>query len=272
MLNFAHIDAGQLDDIGLVIDELQATADVDPSCIMLVGARCRDVLHTALGHVSTNRVTLDLDLGIALSDWSAFERVDRAFRRTGSNGIRYVIAGLPVDVMPFGTLIEHPSGIAKPPARQDGLVVFGFEDVFDRALYIDLPGAGHRIRIPTPAGYAALKSRAWVDRSTYGEYKDAEDLALALRWYDEWDDIQDRLYGDQVDISDRYEFDMPLAAAHLLGLDVRSQLAPANADDLSRAFSGSDIARFASRIAVQPGNHERGVEVTSAFQAGLMGA
>jgi predicted nucleotidyltransferase len=43
--------------------------------------------------------------------------------------------------------------------------VFGFEDVFARAMHIRLPGHGYRIRIPSPAGYGVLKTRAWADRS-----------------------------------------------------------------------------------------------------------
>ena len=269
MLTFAPRDLRQLDDVGLVIEELRKRANVDPSCIMLVGARCRDALHAALGHSSQNTATQDLDLGIALSDWSAFERVDSAFRRTGSNGIRYVISGLPVDVMPFGSPIEDPSGIAAPASRPDGLVVFGFEDVFARALLIDLPGTDHQIKIPAPAGYAALKTRAWVDRSAYGEYKDAKDLALVLRWYDDWEHVHDRLYGERLDIAERYELDMPCAAAHLLGLDVRAELTAPNADELALTFAQSDVSRFASHIAVQPRSHERQAEIAGAFQAGL---
>lgn len=269
MLTFAHSDLRQLDDVGLVVEELNKLADIDPSYIMLVGARCRDALHAALGHTSPNTATQDLDLAIALSDWAAFERVDGAFRNTGSSGIRYLISGIPVDVMPFGSPIEDPSGISSPATRADGLVVFGFEDVFARALLIDLPGAGHRIRIPTPAGYAVLKARAWVDRSVYGEYKDAIDFGIILRWYDDWNEVQDRLYGDQLNIAEQYEFDMPLAAAHLLGSDVRANLKPSNADDLALAFAGSDLVRFASYIAVQPKSRNRQTELVGALQAGL---
>jgi predicted nucleotidyltransferase len=236
---------------------------------MLVGARCRDALHAALGHTSPNTATQDLDLGVALSDWAAFERVDGAFRRTGSNGIRYLISGIPVDVMPFGSPIEDPSGIASPATRVEGLVVFGFEDVFTHALLIDLPGVGHQIRIPTPAGYAALKARAWVDRSVDGEYKDASDFGLILRWYDDWTEVQDRLYGNQLSIAERYEFDMPLAAAHVLGSDMRTNLKPSNADNLALAFAGSDLVRFASHIAVQPKSPDRQAEILGALQAGL---
>lgn len=269
MLDFARTDPRLLDDVGIVVSELVETAGVDPDCILLVGARCRDAIHSALGHTSVNRVTDDLDIGVALSDWAAFERVDHAFQRTGDNGIRYRIWELPVDVMPFGSTIEDPSGIATPASRQEGLVVFGFEDVFERALRVDLPGAGHRIRAPSPAGFAALKIRAWVDRSVDGEYKDAGDLATVMRWYNDWDLVQNRLYGDEGDIADHYAYDMPLATAYLLGRDVRNQLTTTNADDLAIRFDQSDTQRFAAALSPEPGNPRRRFEITQALQFGL---
>jgi predicted nucleotidyltransferase len=264
MLDFARTDRRLLDEVGVVVDELVERAGLDPDSIMLIGAQCRDAIHSALGHASVNRVTNDLDVGVALSDWTAFERVDSAFQRIGSNGIRYSISEIPVDVMPFGS-IEEPSGIVRPISRQDGVVVFGFEDVFKRALRVDLPGAGHRIRAPSPAGYAALKIRAWVDRSVYGEYKDAEDLATVMRWYDDWDVVQERLYEGESNVADHYGYDMPLAAACLLGLDVRSQLTTGNAQDLALRFGRSDTDRFAAAVAGEPGNPARRSEITAAL-------
>ncbi|WP_238815562.1 GyrI-like domain-containing protein [Nocardia brasiliensis] len=39
--------------------------------------------------------------------------------------------------------------------------------------------SGYRIRLPTPAGYAALKLQAWCNRSANSEYQDAADLTSA---------------------------------------------------------------------------------------------
>lgn len=269
MLDFTRVDLRLFDDVELVVGALAEAASVESQRIMLVGAQCRDILHQALGHTSTNRATGDLDFGLALSDWEAFESVDRAFDRVGDSGIRYRISGVLVDVMPFGAAIEDPTGIANPSPRGEGLVVFGFEDVFERALQIYLPGAERRIRIPSPAGYAALKLRAWVDRSVYGEYKDAEDLATVLSWYEDLDAVQDRIYGESIQIADQYEYDIPLVCAHLLGQDVRSQLKAVDADDLARRLVQSDARRLASALNGESWNPGRGLDVSLALQAGL---
>lgn len=269
MINFALLDSGSLDDVDLVVDELIDKAALQADQIMLVGARCRDTLHAALGHTTVNRSTNDLDIGLALSDWRAQERVAAAFDKAGTNGIRYRVAGVAVDVMPFGPEIEDPSGISRPAHRQEGLIVFGFDDVFARSLTIELPRSGHRIRIPTPQGYAALKLRAWVDRSQYGEFKDAQDFATAVDWYEDWTLVEQRLRGADSKVADRYFYDMPLASAHLLGRDIRDQLTEPNASDLLDRFLDSDTARFAATLKGEPGNPGRRNELLEAMVEGL---
>lgn len=269
MINFALVDAGFLDDVGLVVDELVDKAGLQPDQMMLVGARCRDTLHAALGHTTVNRSTNDLDIGLALSDWRAQERIAAAFERAGTNGIRYRIAGVAVDVMPFGPAIENPSGVSRPEHRQEDLIVFGFDDVYARALTLELPGSGHNIRIPTPAGYAALKLRAWIDRSPYGEFKDAHDFATIVDWYENWAFIDRRLREADSTIADRYFYDMPRACAHLLGRDIRHQLTESNAADLLERFLDSDTDRFAATLKGEPGNPGRRSELCDAVVAGL---
>lgn len=271
MLDFAQTDSRLLDDVALVVDELVSRADVDPDAIMLVGARCRDAIHSALGATEPTRSTDDLDIGVALSDWDAFDRIDKTFARTGSNGIRYLIEEMPVDVMPFGGDIESPDGITTPARRGETLVVFGFEDVFARAARITLPGDGHRIRIPMPAGYGALKARAWVDRSQDGEYKDAGDIGIALGWYDASTEVQGRLWEESREPStiELYEYDPVLATAHTLGRDIRRQLTEDHADELTSAFGASDLSLFARYLGDGRGDLTARREVTLALHAGL---
>ncbi len=71
--------------------------------------------------------------------------------------------------------------------------VWAFEKIFSRSLPLDLTSAV-TIRIPTIAGYAAAKLAAWLDRSQWGEPKDANDLALVAYWYSESPGVADRLY------------------------------------------------------------------------------
>jgi predicted nucleotidyltransferase len=59
--------------------------------------------------------------------------------------------------------------------------VRGFQDAFARADHLPVV-EGASIKIPRIEGYAVLKTHAWLDRSENGEYRDGEDLALAVYW------------------------------------------------------------------------------------------
>lgn len=241
MIDLSRIDGHLYDPITPVVEELAARIDVDPDSVLLVGAACRDVLHSAFGHTFTARATTDIDLGIAVDDWTISKRIEDRFPRIGSNGIRYRIAGIPVDVMPFGD-VEDPEGISRPVAREEDLVVFGFRDVHQRALLLPLP-SGHVIRLPQPAGYTALKMRSWIDRALYyGHDKDAKDLALAAFWYQNSPEVGNRLYESEAgfELLTELEMDVDLAAVRLLALDASAQLSLANREDLVRRWSAID--------------------------------
>lgn len=252
MIDLSCVDPRSFDHIRIVVEELEATAGLDPDCVLIVGAACRDILHAALGHTFHVRSTDDMDLGIAVNDWKVSERIEAKFQRIGSNGIRYRVGGIPVDIMPFGG-IEHPDGIAHPAARGEDLVVFGFHDVYARAERLALPG-GAVVRIPQPAGYAALKMRSWIDRSAYGEDKDAKDLALCAFWYEESALVQNRLYDtdEGLEILSGADWDVPVAAAGMLGVDVTQQLTPENHADLATRWSELDLDTLARSFLLPP--------------------
>lgn len=254
MIDLSRVDERVYDTITPVIEELTAQVGVDPDSILLVGAACRDVLHAAFGHTFPARATTDIDLGIALGDWTISERIEKHFPRIGSNGIRYRIAEISVDVIPFGE-VEDPEGVSQPAPRGEKLVVFGFRDVHERALPLTLP-TGHSIRLPQPAGYVALKMRSWIDRAVYhGGSRDARDLALAVFWYQNMRDVDDRLYDTAAGFKMLSELDMDadLAAVRLLGLDVAGQLSPANRDDLARRWAAIDLDALAQDFLLPAG-------------------
>lgn len=246
MIDFENCDLRLLDHIDAVVELLADRAGLNPDSVLLVGADCREILHSALGHDFVIRGTDDTDIGIGLTDWTIYERIESEFPRTGSNGIRHLVAGLPVDIMPFGE-VENPDGIVTPASRRDPLVVFGFDDVHERAAPLVLP-SGATIRIPYPAGYAALKARAWIDRWAYGQNKDGRDIAAVMYWYQESDEIKTRLYDRDagVQLLTSLDWDADLAAARVLGADARAQLSAKNAVDLDHrwgAMNPVDLAR-----------------------------
>jgi predicted nucleotidyltransferase len=240
MLDFTRSDPRLLDGVDIVVGELGEKVGVDPNQVMLVGAECRDVLHSALGHEVMLRLTEDTDIAIALADWQIYEQIAHTFTRAGHTGVRYLVGGVTVDIMPFGA-VESPEGVVTPRPHGEDMVVFGFDDVFGRALPLALP-SGSKIRIPTVPGYTALKLRAWIDRSAYRQDKDGKDLAAAMFWYCESSQVAERLYDTDSGLAllERLGWDRDLGSAHLLGVDVGAQLTPENGTDLAARWGSVD--------------------------------
>lgn len=239
MLDLAKVPDGFLEPVARVVEAaLAVTNDLAPEEVMVVGAWCRDILHCALGHDFATTATRDLDLALALSSWDAYRDLAAAFPRVGDTGIRFRIAEVDVDLLPFGD-IEDPQGIVEPPSRGDTLSVWAFEEIFAASLPLALSPMT-AIHIPTVSGFAAAKVGAWLDRSDWLETKDAADLALILHWYAESADVHNRLYetpsGNEILIAE--STDVPLAAAHLLGADVATTIGPARLAELLARWPG----------------------------------
>jgi predicted nucleotidyltransferase len=66
MLDFGRCDEQQLSPVRRVIEALASLGDINPHDLMVVGASCRDILHSALGHGFPLRGTTDVDVAIAL--------------------------------------------------------------------------------------------------------------------------------------------------------------------------------------------------------------
>jgi predicted nucleotidyltransferase len=158
-------------------------ACTDLPSLMIVGATCRDALHRAAGYDTTLRGTDDIDLALAVPDWGHYEAItsqlDRAEQST--SGIRYLVAGMPVDLMPFGRHVEEPDGAVSPAPRGESMSVFGFQDVWNSAEIVEVGGV--EVRLPTVPGYMLLKLRAWLDRVQHPNFKDGPDIACAMYWY-----------------------------------------------------------------------------------------
>jgi predicted nucleotidyltransferase len=206
---------------------------------MLVGARCRDVIHSALGHAEGLALTSDLDLGLVISTLGDYEEIVRPLDSTGRTGIRYMLGGVPTDLMPFGD-VEDPVGVVTPKGRSDSFSVWAFREVFAGSMPLALP-SGAKIRMPTVEGYAALKLAAWLDRHAYFEFKDARDLATCVYWYSESTVVESLLYDTQTGIQVLIEYDMDVrqAAAHMLGVDIAAQIGPERAEELNERWPGS---------------------------------
>jgi len=253
---------------------LAESSGLNAKNVMIVGAHCRDILRSASGQSSGERTTEDIDFGLALAGWAAYDELAQKLEPTGNTGIRYRVANVPTDLMPFG-IVENPVGSVTPPARRDQISVWGFTEVFNASCPLRLPSAG-TIRIPTIAGYATLKLAAWLDRSDYGQYKDAADIGTALYWYSELPEIDALLYDTEhgQDMLVQEEADYPVAAARVLGQDIAAIIGDTRLSELVARWPGSREDSLFAEMAVAnvpgwPQSPDRRRQLVRGMQRGL---
>ena len=230
----------RLDVVDHVVRDLVGR-QVDPARLMIIGAEARDrVHHVQFGRTDTVRATSDVDIAIATDDWQTYEDVVATYTRTGSNGVRFVVADMEVDFMPFGR-VEDPDGVVTPARRREQMSVFGMADVFSAGTWVDLP-SGHRVRFPTAAGYTLLKLRAWVDRG-HANDRDAQDLALAVDWYCEDERVREASWNDdRIELMEEYGSNTDHVAARVLGREAAAIVSRPRARELDALLERRPIA------------------------------
>ncbi|WP_194836372.1 hypothetical protein [Nocardia sp. XZ_19_369] len=249
MFDPRRIDAPSLDLIDRVVTALVSGTAANDASIMVIGAHSRDLLHTGFGRTDVLRSTNDVDIAIAVKGHPEYQRIVSALPRSGTTDVRYAVAGIAVDVVPFGD-IEDPAGTTPLPGRTKTLDVFGFQEVFAHSIELRLR-SGHRVRIPAPAGYTALKLKAWCDRSVNGEYKDSGDIAAAAAWYQQDDDVRALLFGPRTDLLIKAEVDTDVASLYLLGEEIAGVLGSVRVAELATAWASTDLELLAQYFARQ---------------------
>ena len=177
-------------------DTLKALSDCVSSLglkLYVVGATARDLMMKLLDEYPSKRKTRDLDVAIALSDWSQFENLSQIlqknyFRKDPANQKFYYEGkkhdnDYEVDVVPFGDIAGEDETLLWPPEYEKEMSVKCFTEVMNRSMPITIDKL-FNINIAMLAGQFLIKLDAWNDRHT-AEYdsKDADDMFLILSRY-----------------------------------------------------------------------------------------
>ena len=161
--------------------------------LYVVGATARDLMMKLLNEYPSKRKTRDLDVAIALSDWSQFENLSQIlqknyFRKDPANQKFYYEGkkhdnDYEVDVVPFGDIAGEDETLLWPPEYEKEMSVKCFTEVMNRSMPITIDKL-FNINIAMLAGQFLIKLDAWNDRHT-AEYdsKDADDMFLILSRY-----------------------------------------------------------------------------------------
>lgn len=247
---------------------------------VVVGASARDiVLHYGYG-APIQRATADVDFGIQVPDWSAFEALKKHLLGIGFTTTpaqhRVISPGkVQIDIVPFGQVEDEESKIAWPPDGDWVMKALGFQEVCDTAGMVRIQNEPSvDIPVATPRGIALLKLIAWTDRAANLRGKDAKDLLYLFINYEKIPVIRNGLYEDQ-ELMEVYDWDVELASACQLGADARSiaknrtfnaiaNLFRGENDNLSVELLGEDMCGQIDR------EYKRNEELLNAFIAGFL--
>lgn len=194
----------------------------------MLGAIARDIVLYGVFGIAPDRGTLDVDLAVAVRDWSHFEQVKvalvksdeftaepstphRLFRRDDQ-----LKKAHPVDLLPFGGVEDASHKIVWPPELSIAMNVAGYREALEAAHEVEI-APSFVVRVASLPGLAILKLLAWVDRGLE-DPRDATDLVTIMRRYAEAGN-EDRLYSEEIGVLETVEYNPDLASPRLLGKD-----------------------------------------------------
>lgn len=180
--------------IELENDLLYGTLQVLHNCVSgmglnlyVVGATARDLTMKLLDETASQRKTKDLDVAIALSDWSQFNNLSEVLQANnfhkGKAKQKFYYKGehhendYEVDIVPFGEIADDEI-IAWPPDGTPEMSVKCFADVMGNAIPISVNDE-FTVHIAPLAGQFFIKLDSWMDRHDR-DHKDADDMFFIL--------------------------------------------------------------------------------------------
>jgi predicted nucleotidyltransferase len=212
-----------------VVADIEAVAAPMGIAPMVTGAFARDLHLFYRDGIDMQRKTEDIDFGLAVPDWTAFAALRERLIASGNFQASPRVAlqlrhgnGLPVDLVPFGSIETGERKIAWPPAGDVVMDVFGFREALASAHAVTLPGNAQTRVVSLPA-LLLLKIVCWQDRHYRSPRKDAHDIQVILQHYLTASNVE-RLFEEFTDWTQDDDFQYELAGPQILGHDMRQLL------------------------------------------------
>jgi predicted nucleotidyltransferase len=240
-----------------VVRPLQEAAAKLDAPLFLMGAAARDVMLLHAFGIKTLRQTEDIDFGVMVKDWAAFEALRQALLAGGQFETKSKDAthklwhrsGRPLDIVPFGGVEKPDRSLAWPPNEEIIFDCFGMQEALQSGHDVLLPGDVSLI-VPSLPALALLKITAWQDRKLTRRGRDAGDLMLYLRHYLDCDQY-DHAAKDYPELFDTADYDHEVTSARLLGLDLRQLLSAEAVDRVLAIVLPESDASGTRRLAAQ---------------------
>lgn len=230
----------ELAGLSRVIRALETVAGPMNVTFFVMGAAARDFVLTHIHGIPAARATEDVDFGVMVTDWPAYEALRESLIRSGEFSARPGPAahrlmhrdGLPLDIVPFGGVERPDRTLAWPPGGAEVFDCFGMQEARDQCITVILPG-DVTVAVASAPAQVVLKIAAWQDRKHTHPGRDARDLFLFLRHYMDLGNL-DRVAIGHADLFDVEPFDLEQAGVRLLARDIAGFLEPAELERILR--------------------------------------
>lgn len=248
--------SGKIDPVVIsVLGEIHKVASRQQLPFFIVGAMARDLLLEFEHGFTSKRATADIDIAVAVENWSRFERFKEELLQTpdfyhGREAQRVIFRDkLPVDIVPFGGIAGANGHIAWPPDQSFKMSVAGFEECQRHSIPVKVSVDPELVvQVVTLAGLAILKIVSWDDNPERRR-KDAPDLFLILQNYLDAGNL-DRLFEEAPDLIEAGDYDYELTSARLLGRDFSRIASPATKKILLRILERESGRKQGHRMAM----------------------
>lgn len=215
--------------------------------LYVVGASARDIANRLLDIPNMARRTLDLDVAVALQDWSEYEQLTQILLQ--SNFIKapekqrfyYIGSGVnkfEVDIVPFGSIAQQEQ-VAWPPEGSPVMSVKCFDDVMRHADKVDIDGQ-YSFYLASLSGQFIIKLDTWQDRHLTTR-KDAVDMIFILQNVYVAYALSRQALPSEITI-DTEQFDVMIAGAEWIASDLRNILSEEHRKYYAEMLS-SEIAK-----------------------------
>ena len=197
--------------------------------LYVVGATARDISLRLLHVDNIPRSTLDLDVAVALQNWSEYDQLTAVLSQNGfekapekqrfyfpfSNKMKYE-----VDIVPFGSIAEQEH-VAWPPDGSPVMSVRCFNEVMGSADLVEV-GGDFSFYIASLSGQFLLKLDTWQDRHLITN-KDAADMVFILQNVYVAYALSRNIFPPEIDI-DAEHFSVMVAGAEWMASDLKTML------------------------------------------------
>jgi len=283
MTNTLYDLTGKIDKKSVtILSEIDRIADKLQLPYFIVGATARDILLQHAHDIHSTRATVDIDIGVLVSDWNQFQALKQALVGTGKfNSTRQtqrLMYGdeFPVDIVPFGGIAQGEDSISWPPDYENEMSIAGFRECYQHAISVIASKKPELVvKVVSLAGLAIMKIVSWDD-SSERRGKDAADLFIIIRNYIAAGNV-DRFFQEEGDILREEDSDYDLSSAHFLGREIGRHASPATKEKLVNILEREASLSQGHRIAIdvlrrdkfQTESYEKIVEHFNALLRGL---